>query len=204
MGDRDDDDEEVANPQKSSYTEYQPREFNRPHPDPLAESSSLAAIRSPRPAARFIDVATKFQDVLSGPQMEVVALALAKHEEFCDGYRRGFFLGDGTGAGKGRCCAALLMAKQSTSKKSIWISAAADLEKDAKRDFSDIRRAGNIPNLILLRDLKANGGNAFEGVVFCTYSTLAKENRLREILEWMEGQREEEVDGYIILVSMLG
>ena len=122
--------------------------------------------------------------MLSGPQMEVVALALAKHAEFCGDYRKGFFLGDGTGAGKGRCCAALLMAKQATSKKSIWISAAADLEKDAQRDFRDISRAGDIPNLILLRDLKAKGKH-FQGVVFCTYSTLAKKNRLEEIIEWM-------------------
>jgi hypothetical protein len=76
-----DDDEEATDPRKTSYTDYQCRDFNRPHPDPLAESSSLTAIQSPKPADEFIAAALAFDDVLSGPQMEVVALALAKHEE---------------------------------------------------------------------------------------------------------------------------
>jgi hypothetical protein len=51
-------------------------------------------------------------------------------------YRRGFFLGDGTGAGKGRQLASILMDQWLRGlRRHLWISESNALIEDARRDW---------------------------------------------------------------------
>ena len=52
-------------------------------------------------------------------------------------FRRGFFLGDGTGAGKGRQSAGILLDNWSQGRrKALWVSKSDKLLEDAQRDWS--------------------------------------------------------------------
>src|SRR3546814_14770950 len=59
-------------------------------------------------------------------------------------YRMGFFIGDGTGVGKGREGAAIIRDQWNCgNQRAIWISRGATLLEDARRDWSAI---GGLPN----------------------------------------------------------
>ena len=76
----------------------------KPHPTPLVESAAMAAIQAP-PVSYVPDIPAKAVEsgTISDIQLEAVALAGAAHEQKLEtGERRGFFIGDGTGVGKGR------------------------------------------------------------------------------------------------------
>src|SRR3546814_8396078 len=54
-------------------------------------------------------------------------------------YRTGFFLGDGTGAGKGRQVAAIILDQWLRGRrKHIWISKTETLLEDARRDWTAV------------------------------------------------------------------
>ncbi|MFX7879087.1 strawberry notch-like NTP hydrolase domain-containing protein, partial [Acinetobacter baumannii] len=54
-------------------------------------------------------------------------------------YRKGYFLGDGTGAGKGRQIAACILDNWLAGRrKAIWVSKNESLLEDARRDWSAI------------------------------------------------------------------
>jgi predicted RNA methylase len=85
--------------------------------------------------------------------------------------RRGYFIGDGTGAGKGRQIAGVILDnKNQGAKKHVWISEKDKLFNDAKRDWADL---GEDPNHIIHWDQLSKGDfKQPEGVAFTTYSTL--------------------------------
>ena len=87
--------------------------------------------------------------LLSNAQLETVVLCCQKQEEMflaknekgiMTEFRKGFYLGDGAGVGKGRQVAGLLLenVKARGLTKHVWISASADLIIDAKRDLEDL------------------------------------------------------------------
>lgn len=128
----DDLEEEHPNQHDLSYQEYTPKKFKfgRPHPDILVESSSLAATELPD--IRYtLKLPQKLIDsgLLSAPQLETVCYCSQVHNEWLTvqimdyakkrykskvaanvpvattdttEMRKGFFLGDGAGVGKGR------------------------------------------------------------------------------------------------------
>ena len=54
----------------------------------------------------------------------------------------GFFIGDGTGVGKGREIASIILDNVAQGRyRSIWVSLSTALFYDAKRDFRDLGRA---------------------------------------------------------------
>jgi hypothetical protein len=70
----------------------------RPHPDPVVENSSLAAVSPPKPSYDVMLPSDVIQGVkLSSLQLEAVIYACMRHETFLpdSGHRAGFFLGDG-------------------------------------------------------------------------------------------------------------
>eukprot|EP01048_Picozoa_sp_COSAG05_P010190 COSAG05_NODE_883_length_6777_cov_36.660081_8_plen_260_part_00 len=108
---------------------------SRAHPDPLVETTSLAATASPRPNFPLLDtVGTICAEQLSTAQLESVLLACEAHQKFLpSGYRAGFCLGDSAGVGKGRQIAAMILDSWLRGRKrAIWVSVAADLYQDAK------------------------------------------------------------------------
>ena len=70
------------------------------------------------------------------PAEEGVGLQLDEHGR---ANSKGYFLGDGTGAGKGRQIAACILdGRLAGRRKAIWVSKNESLLEDARRDWSAI------------------------------------------------------------------
>ena len=82
--------------------------------------------------------------------MEAVAYAnMCFGKNLEDGSRRGFFIGDGAGIGKGRELAGIVAQQWARGvRKHLWISVSNDLKFDAERDLRDLG-SGNIPVQLL-------------------------------------------------------
>ena len=106
-------------------------------------------------------------------------------------FRRGFFLGDGTGAGKGRQSAGILLDNWCQGRrKALWISKSDKLLEDAQRDWSAL---GQERLLVTPLSRFAQGRDIplTEGILFTTYATLrsdergAKKSRVDQIVDWL-------------------
>ena len=158
-----------------------------PHPDPLVESSSLASVDFPVISYQpFFPIEMLAKGCLSSPQMETIIYACQKHDMFLQtGERRGFFLGDGAGVGKGRQLAGIIYENWLRGrKKHIWLSASADLMLDSRRDIEDIG-ASFIPSEALLK-LPYGKIDFEEGIIFATYSSLVASSGRRSRLNQVE------------------
>ena len=88
-----------------TFVQYVPAhlKIGVPHPDPVVENASLSAVRPPaityelRLARKVIE-----KGYLSDLQLESLVYAAQQHEKFDGEKRKGFFIGDGAGVGKGR------------------------------------------------------------------------------------------------------
>ena len=117
----------------------------------------------------------------------------AAHDDATDAvrFRRGFFLGDGTGAGKGRQSAGILLDNWCQGRrKALWISKSDKLLEDAQRDWSAL---GQERLLVTPLSRFAQGRDIplAEGILFTTYATLrskergAKKSRVDQIVDWL-------------------
>src|ERR1700694_1880694 len=106
-------------------------------------------------------------------------------------FRRGWFLGDGTGAGKGRQVAGILLDNWLKGRRrAVWVSKSDKLLDDAQRDWSAL---GQERLLItpLARFRLGTPIRLAEGILFTTYATLrgeggeGKQSRGRQILDWL-------------------
>jgi hypothetical protein len=169
------------------------------HPCKVVESSSLSAVDLPEMKYPLADKLVK-AGTLSDLQLEGVAFACQKFQEYLeDGERRaGFFIGDGAGIGKGRQIAGVIFDNYVRGRKRhVWVSTSIDLAQDAMRDLRDlgcfIKVIKNVQELD--RNSKATGlsKDFQEGVLFTTYSTLVSMNgalnRFEQIIDWFgEGE----------------
>ena len=178
------------------------------HPAALVESAAMASVVPPAPSyvprlpRAVIDMQT-----LSAAQLETVVHALDALEHDLPGryvmpergldpvpnadghiYRQGFFLGDGTGAGKGRQLAGLLMDQWLRgNRRHIWVSENSALQCDAVRDWEALGGMGiDIHSLSKFKPEATIGLSA--GILFASYATLRSasggKTRLQQILEW--------------------
>jgi hypothetical protein len=165
-----------------------------PHPCKVVESSSLSAVALPKLTYPLVPELIQNKN-LSGLQLEGVAFACQKHQDYLeDGERRaGFFIGDGAGIGKGRQIAGVIFDNYCRGRRRhVWVSTSIDLARDAMRDLTDVGcHAKVIRNVQELdKETKATGlGREFqEGILFTTYSTLVsmsgKYNRFEQIIDW--------------------
>lgn len=168
-----------------------PEDLGVSHPDPLCEPQAIRDTMPP-PFEPEDEVRIPQQLVrdglLSSPQLEAIALAARRFGcSLSTGARCGFLLGDGTGCGKGRCIAALLLDQWNRgNRRHVWISATTDLYQDAVRDLQDLRSGIPICNLarVKCRDLDLEKsdelqklGKNKDGVLFLTYSLLVSQGR---------------------------
>ena len=187
----------------------------RPHPTPLVESGAMASVPLPEPHYRpHLPPALRAEARISDAQCETVVQAGEAHGALLAGWwtlgeaphelraagadtpgaahhRRGFFLGDGTGAGKGRQIAAVIADNFAQGRvRALWLSRNEALLEDARRDWTAIGGAA--------RDIVAQGawrqGEAIgleRGVLFTTYATLRqpaqsqKASRLDQLVAWL-------------------
>ncbi|OAN56797.1 MULTISPECIES: strawberry notch-like NTP hydrolase domain-containing protein [Sphingobium] len=196
------------------YLPYRPSRIAlaaaRPHPTALVESIAMGSIAAPKTRyAPILPPRLLTENILSDAQLETVIYAgdaferdlpgrfLTKDEgltltpdEAGSGVRTGFFLGDGTGAGKGRQVAAILLDQWLRGRrKHVWISKSETLLEDARRDWVAV--GGLALDLQHLNQWKLGTAiGASEGVLFLTYATLRssrgdKGTRLKQITDWL-------------------
>ncbi len=112
--------------------------------------------------------------------------------------RRGWMLGDGTGAGKGRQVAALVLDNWLRGRKrALWLSQSDKLVEDARRDWTAL--AGREDDVITLGKFRQGAEIPLaEGILFATYATLrsparqGKPSRLDQIVGWLAGSLDED------------
>jgi tRNA G10 N-methylase Trm11 len=164
----------------------------RPHPALVVESASMAAISPPIITYRpVLPTQAVEEGALSLLQVERIIRAGQRHEQrLPDGARCGFYIGDGTGVGKGRSIAGIILDNWNQERRRIiWLSSSNTLMNVARVDLSDIG-AGDIP-LDLINNYPATGEiTLLEGVIFCSYSTLGAESkngkrRIDQIERWL-------------------
>ena len=105
--------------------------------------------------------------------------------------RRGFFLGDGTGCGKGRQVAGMILdAFNAGARKAVWVSKSDKLIEDAVRDWTAL--GGDASDIRPLGKWKLGEPIKFEaGILFATYGLLrvgarqGKAGRLEQIVDWL-------------------
>lgn len=185
------------------------------HPTKLVQSVAMSSVAPPKPSYRPRLPANIVTDgLLSDAQLETVIYAGEAHSEFLAGtwtvdetfdvisaapndaqnavrFRRGFMLGDGTGAGKGRQSAGIILDNwMKGRRKAVWISKSDKLLEDAQRDWSAL----GMERLLvtpLSRFPQGKPITLFEGILFTTYSTLRSDerggrvSRVRQIVEWL-------------------
>jgi hypothetical protein len=198
------------------YETYRPQRIRikdaLPHPSLLCESAALALVSPPAPTYKpHLPSNIITQGLLSSAQLESVIYASQAHCKFLSGsyivddswdnvtvaatgeenavkFRCGWFLGDGTGAGKGRQCAGIILDNWCQERrKAIWVSKSSALIEDARRDWCAL--GGTERDIINLSNIKLGDSIPFtQGILFCTYSTLRSQkngkSRLKQIVEW--------------------
>lgn len=212
----------------SIYEEYTLQSLHipgaQPHPTKLVQSAAMASVAPPKPCWHPMLPARLVQDgVLSDAQLETIIYAGDAHADHLAGawqvdetfdnlstapdgaadavrFRRGYMLGDGTGTGKGRQVAGIILDNWLRGRrKAVWISKSSSLIEDAQRDWSAL----GMERLLVTPLARFPQGKPIalsEGILFLTYATLRSDargqklSRVEQIVEWLGA----DFDGVIV------
>lgn len=196
----------------------------RPHPTPLVESGAMASVAPPAATYRpVLPGSLRAEGRLSDAQVETVVYAGEAHGALLPGwwtlgeaphqvvlvrdgaegavqFRRGMFLGDGTGAGKGRQIAAVIADNMAQGRvRAVWLSKNEALLEDAQRDWKAL--GGGAHDLVAQSRWKQGEAIGLaRGILFTTYATLrqpargVRPSRLDQIVAWLGA----DFDGVIV------
>lgn len=175
-----------------------PIKGGKKHPAVLVESAAMAAVSMPKATYKVKLPEDVINNNLSDAQLVTVTYAGQAHEQkLPDGRRKGFFIGDGTGVGKGRQIAGIILDNFMQGRtKAVWISKNDDLYGDAVRDWTATTGRSK-DEVVSQGKFKPNAPITLKsGVLFTSYGKLKMEkggNRLEQIVEWVG----EDFDGVI-------
>lgn len=199
------------------YETYAPKRIAirqaTPHPSLLCESIALASVSPPVPSyIPQLPQAAIAQNVLSEAQLETLIYAGQAHSEYLRGhyiveenwdkittatrgtrgavqFRKGFFLADSTGCGKGRQVAGIIADNWIQGRtRALWISKTESLIEATRRDWCALGGQGS--DIVSLSKFKSDQALPTQGILFTTYATLrsggkqGQPSRLEQILKW--------------------
>ena len=175
-----------------------PVKGGKKHPAVLVESAAMAAVSMPKATYRPSLPENVIKNNLSDAQLVTVTYAGQAHgQKLPDGRRKGFFVGDGTGVGKGRQIAGIILDNfMQGRKKAVWISKNNDLYGDAIRDWTATTGRSKDEVISHSRIKPKDRISLQEGILYSTYDTIKSEkggSRLDQIVEWVG----EDFDGVI-------
>ncbi|MGC2742045.1 MAG: strawberry notch family protein, partial [Candidatus Angelobacter sp.] len=163
----------------------------REHPAIIVEPASMAAVTPPNISYRpRLPLAMVTEGKLSNLQLERVIYAGQRHEQrLPDGARGGFYVGDGTGVGKGRVLAGIILDNWfQNRRRALWLSVNNDLIEATRRDLNDL--GVRVP-LARINDYPAGSNIALtDGVLFSSYASLISEaksgvKRMDQLQRWL-------------------
>jgi hypothetical protein len=187
----------------------------KPHPTKLVQSAAMASVAPPKPSYRPHVLDRLVTDgILSDAQLESLIYAGEAHSGFLSGhytvdetfdvvsavapetagavrFRRGWFLGDGTGAGKGRQVAGIILDNWLKGRRrALWISKSDKLIEDALRDWTAL--GGAKTDIVALSHYRQGATIELDdAILFTTYATLRTEerqgkcSRVQQIVDWL-------------------
>jgi predicted RNA methylase len=195
-----------------------------PHPTALVQSAAMASVKPPIPTYRpHLPRAVISEGLLSDAQLECTIYAGEAHSRMLAGhwlvddtldrlsaaapddpkavqFRRGFFIGDGTGVGKGREVSSIILDNWIKGRtKALWISRSDTLLEDAQRDWTALGQE----KLLIVPQARFKQSSPIaltQGILFTTYATLrsserqGKASRLKQITDWLGA----DFDGVIV------
>lgn len=191
------------------FETYRPAKVRIPgaktHPGKLVQSAAMASVEPPTPA--YIPTLSRKlieRGAFSDAQLEAIVYAGQAHQQTLpDGTRKGYFIGDGTGVGKGREISGIILDNFNQGrKKAVWVSERQALVMDAVRDWKDI--GGDPEKLVPQAKTKAGMDiAATDGIIFTTYKLIStgseanntgsalaqkkgsKQSRLEQLIQWL-------------------
>lgn len=195
--------ERVANVDiNSTFTPYVPEKVRingaKAHPGKLVESAAMGAVEPPD-ATYVPHLPQELIDrgMPSSAQLENIVYAGQAHQQFLpSGERKGYFIGDGTGVGKGLQLASIILDNFNQGrKKAVWVSEKESLIEDAQRDLADLEQ--DKKDVFSFKKFKNKDIAASEGICFATYDTLGsrKQDGIDRLTNWLG----EDFDGVIVL-----
>ena len=190
----------------SIFEQYQSQPLRlknaQPHPAKVSESAAMSAIEPPVITYKpNIPQNIVENGVLSDVQLEAISYAGQSHSQTLpNGNTRGFFLGDGTGIGKGRTIAGMILDNYNQGrKKSLWVTLNSSLVNDAKRDIKALFGNSDLVTQFVGGNKADSVLNTDEAIMVISYSALSKgfdnnDSNFQKIVKWLG----KDFDGLIV------
>lgn len=179
----------------SAYAEYQPSLKGPDHPGSIVETKTMSTVPLPPITYKPSLSESVIKDgKLSAVQLEAVALSGQQNDiRLPSGHRSTLLIGDGTGVGKGREGAAIMMDHWSKGRRRIaFVSEKWDLMDAASRDLKSLGAHDLDKKMIPFGKIKATTPIDHEGILYTTYALIRSEDkkgntRAEQLKQWLRG-----------------